>query len=88
MNSIAGIMGMNFEQYSWDYGNELESLIGKGYTEEHAESEIQRILEECLLVNEHIKEVELLEFSIADDKVNGTINIITDYGEEEMDIVF
>lgn len=77
-----------FEQYSWDYGNELETLIGQSCTEEHAESEIQRMLEECLLMNEHITEVELLDFSIEDDKITGTINIITDYGEEEMNIVF
>lgn len=77
-----------YEQYSWDYGCEIENLIGKAYTEEHAESEIQRMLEECLLLNEHITEVELLNFSIEEDKTTGTINIISDYGEEEIEVVF
>ena len=77
-----------YEQYSWDYGNELEDLIGQSYTEEYAESEIQRMLEECLLMNEHITEVELLDFSIEDDKITGTINVVTDYGEEEIEVVF
>ena len=75
-----------YEQYSWDYGCEIEDLIGKAYTEEHAESEIQRMLEECLLLNEHITEVELLDFENEDDKLNATIKVITDYGEEEMNV--
>lgn len=75
-----------YEQYSWDYGCELDTLIGKSYTNEYLESEIQRMLEECLLLNEHITEVELLDFENEDDKLNATIKVITDYGEEEMNV--
>lgn len=75
-----------YEQYSWDYGCELDTLIGKSYTNEYLESEIQRMLEECLLLNEHITEVELLDFENEDDKLNATIKVITDYGEEEINV--
>ncbi|MEY8518632.1 DUF2634 domain-containing protein [Lachnospiraceae bacterium 29-84] len=41
--------------YTWDYGNEFEDLIGKGYTEEYIEAEALRMTEDCLLVNEDIQ---------------------------------
>lgn len=77
-----------YVQYSWDYGHELETLIGKGYTKEYLELEIAQMIEDCLLVNEHIQEVELLDFQLDGEKVKATIHIKTEYGEEEMDVVF
>lgn len=70
--------------YTWDYGNEFEELIGKGYTEEYTEAEAQRMTEDCLLVNENIQSIT--EFSVS--MVNGTLTISftanTIYGEIEM----
>ena len=43
--------------YTWDHGNEFEDLIGKGYTEEYMNTEIYRMTEECLLMNEDIQSI-------------------------------
>ncbi len=48
--------------YSWDYGNEFEELIGQGYTEEFIEAETQRMVEDCLLVNDSIQDIT--DFSV------------------------
>lgn len=72
-------------QYSWDYGHELDTLIGQA-SNENLETSIQTMIEECLLVNEYITDVEVLEFNIEENKVAGKIKIITDYGEGELDV--
>ena len=43
-----------YEQYSWDYGSEIETLIGQSADEEYIALEVERMIEECLLQNEHI----------------------------------
>lgn len=48
--------------YTWDYGNEFEDLIGRGYTEEYIEAEAKRMTEDCLLINENIQSIS--EFSV------------------------
>lgn len=72
-------------QYSWDYGHELDTLIGQA-SNENLETSVQTMLEECLLLNEHITGVGILEFNIEENKVAGKIKIITDYGEGELDV--
>lgn len=69
--------------YTWDYGNELEDLIGQGYTDEYIEAEAQRMTEDCLLINEHIQGIT--EFHA--DRTGGTLTITftanTIYGDIE-----
>lgn len=43
--------------YSWDYGNELEDLIGQGYSEEYISIEAQNMVEDCLLINKNIESI-------------------------------
>ena len=73
-------------QYSWDYGHELDTLVGQRLDAEYMETSVQTMLEECLLLNEHITGVEILGFNIEENKVAGKIKIITDYGEGELDV--
>lgn len=75
-----------YVQYSWDYGHELDTLVGQRLDAEYMETSVQTMLEECLLLNEHITGVEILEFNIEENKVAGKIKIITDYGEGELDV--
>ena len=42
------------EIYSWNYGSEISSLIGKGYVNGFIESETIRYIEEALLINPYI----------------------------------
>lgn len=69
--------------YTWDYGNEFEDLIGRGYTEEYIEAEAQRMTEDCLLVNEDIQSIS--EFSVSMEKDVLTVSFIanTIYGDIE-----
>lgn len=74
-----------FYIYSWDYGNELEDLIGQGYTDEYIETEAQRMTEDCLLVNEDIKSISDLSVSMEKEKLKISFTANTLYGEIRMD---
>lgn len=72
--------------YSWDYGSEIDSLIGLGYTKSLTESEINRFIEEALLVNEYINEVIVSDVTFIDSKLSAKVKIITVYGESEVSL--
>ena len=67
--------------HSWDFGNELEDLIGKGYSEEYINTEVPRMISECLLINENILGVKDFNFSLRGDKLHGSFVVNTTYGE-------
>ncbi|WP_050698659.1 DUF2634 domain-containing protein [Anaeromassilibacillus senegalensis] len=69
-----------YEMYSWDFGNEMESLIGQAYTEDLKRSEIPRFVRECLSVNPYITGVTDIAMTLQDDKLNGSCTIQTIYG--------
>ena len=67
---------------SWEYGNELEDLYGKGYSAEHLESEISRMIEECLLASEYIESVSVTDARYIGGRFTANISVTTIYGEE------
>lgn len=72
--------------YSWNYGNELEDLIGKQYSKEYINSEAKRMLEDCLLINENIISISNVETSMLNDKLTISFNINTKFGEEVINV--
>ncbi len=50
-----------YQIYSWDFGSELESLIGQSYTPNLTKAESARYIKEALLVNPYIKSVSNIE---------------------------
>lgn len=72
--------------YTWDYGNELESLFGQGYSKELIQAEAKRYLEECLLVNEYIKSINNIEVNLDDNILSTSFSVTTIYGELEVSI--
>lgn len=66
--------------YTWDYGNEFEDLIGQGYTEEYIEAETKRMTEDCLLVNENIKEITDFSASVVNNTLTISFTASTIYG--------
>lgn len=66
--------------YTWDYGNEFEDLIGRGYTGEYIEAEAQRMTEDCLLINENIKSITEFRADMADDTLTISFTANTVYG--------
>lgn len=72
--------------YSNNYGNELETLIGKGYSKELVDSEVSRYLEECLLANPYIKSIENINVDFEGSKLTINVKTKTIYGEVEASV--
>ena len=75
-----------FTQYSWDFGSELNTLIGKHVSREYVESEVKRMVEDALLVNEYITSIENLTCSIENDVLVAAFTVNTVYGEVEINV--
>lgn len=69
--------------YSWDYGNEFEELIGQGYNEEYITAEVQRMTEDCLLINENIQSISNFNISMKGDTLTISFTANTIYGSIE-----
>lgn len=69
------------EIYTWDFGNEAESLIGQPITEELKQSEAARYIRDCLIVNPYITDVSEIMVSFTGDVLNISCTIETIYGE-------
>ena len=67
--------------YTWAYGSEFESLLGRAYTENLKTAEAPRFLRECLLINPYITAVKNITVTFAGAKltVEGTAETV--YGE-------
>lgn len=69
--------------YTWDYGNELDGLIGQSYTEKYVEAETKRMVEECLLINEDIQSISDFSAKVRSDRLIVSFTANTIYGEIE-----
>lgn len=75
-----------FFQYSWDYGSEFYDLIGHTYSDEYIKSEVERIVTDCLEENPYINGIEDLIIEKSEEILKIKFTILTDYGEEEVDV--
>lgn len=75
-----------YEIYTWDYGNEAESLIGQNYSDELKQSEAARYVQECLLINPYITDVKNISVDFTDDLLTITGTVITIYGEVKLNV--
>lgn len=75
-----------YEIYTWDYGNEAESLIGQNYSDELKQSEAARYVQECLLINPYITDVKNISVDFTDDLLTITGTVITIYGEVGLNV--
>lgn len=80
------VQRFRYDIYTWDYGNEIESLIGQPYTDELKKAEAIRYIRECLLVNPYITDVTDIVTTFANGKTNIQCKIITVYGEVNLDV--
>lgn len=72
--------------YTWDYGNELEDLIGGSYTQEYLEIEVKRVIMDSLLINENITSISDITVATENDKLNISFTANTLFGEVEVDV--
>ena len=75
-----------YPQYSWNYGSDLNTLIGKNYEKGYIESEARRMVEETLTVHEDILGIDDFECMLENEKLKATFTIETTYGRGEMDV--
>ncbi len=68
------------EIYSWDYGCEIESLIGKGFEFGFIKSETKRYIEEALLINPYISKINKIDVEFNKDVLTAYVDLETVYG--------
>lgn len=72
--------------YSWDYGQDLEELIGQGYEYDYIKSEVERRIQECLMINEHIKGCSNFNISLNNDTLQISLTVNTTFGEVAINV--
>lgn len=76
----------NHLAYTWDYGNEFDTLIGKRYSNEYIQSEVERLLKECLLINPYIKELSNIKATMEHRTLHIDFTATTIYGEVNINV--
>lgn len=72
--------------YTWDYGNECETLIGTAYTDDLKQAEAARYVRECLEVNPYIEDVSRVSVSFDGEIISISCTVMTIYGEVSVNV--
>ncbi len=72
--------------YSWDYGQDLDELIGQGYETDYIKSEVERRIQDCLMINEHIKGCSNFDMNLINDKLQISFTVSTTFGEVAINV--
>ena len=74
--------------FNWDYGSELETLIGRGYTQEYLNSEAERYVKEAIEYNlkDYVTEVKDIAVSFEKSTLTIEFTAITLYGEVSVSV--
>lgn len=70
--------------YSPNYGQEYEDMIGKGYSGEYMETELQRMTEECLIINPFITGIQNFAMKKEGSRVELSFLLVTSLGDTEV----
>lgn len=76
-----------YHAYTWDYGNDLETLIGSALTRSVIVSEAKRITEEALYTNQHIHNLKNFNAWMEDNTMKIEFIAVTDSGDIEVNSV-
>lgn len=83
INNVLNTEKYEYPIYSFDYGIELENLLGKDL--EYIKIELKRRIEDCLLEDERIISVSDFSFNQDEDSLYCSFNVISIYGEISID---
>ena len=72
--------------YSWDYGQDLDELIGQGYEVDYIKSEVERKVAECLMINHQIIRCHSFEINLINDTLHITFTAETTFGEVTINV--
>lgn len=76
-----------YEQNTWNYGSELEDLIGRlPMPMEYIKSEAKRMCEECLQQNKYIQGIKNFDCMIVMDTLVCSFTMVTTFGEVEHNV--
>ena len=67
--------------YSGQFGSELSTLMGQGWSSDIKTAEAPRMVREALLVNPYVSEVSDIVVDFADDELQISATLKTIYGE-------
>ena len=80
------IQRYGYLSYSWNYGNELEKLVGQNLSANVMQSEVQRYIEESLCINPYIQGITNISITQDGSKLNIIFTTITLYGEVDISV--
>lgn len=72
--------------YTWDYGSELNSLIGQKYSRDFTLVEAERLLQECLLINPYIVDLYNIDVKFDNKTLHIDFTANTVYGEMDINV--
>ena len=75
----------NYLIYSWNYGIEIEHLIGESIT--YVIPELERVISEALIQDSRVVQVSDFKFEVNKNKVIVTFKVITTVGNIEIEKV-
>ena len=76
-----------YRAYTWQYGNEMESVIGKGYGIDYTKSEIERFISDCVCCHPYISGIEDTQMEFSDSgKLTVNFKLVTEFGNKTMTI--
>ena len=76
-----------FSIYSWDFGCEIDTLLGQNYTAAHTKSEVTRYITEALEINPYILTIDKITVDFDGDVLSVGVRVITVYEELEVNFV-
>lgn len=72
--------------FSWQYGSEIESLVGKVMSHDQLVSEVEKNISETLKISPYILSVKDFDIDFSDDVPKVFFTLVTVYGEVRMDV--
>lgn len=75
-----------YDIYTWDFGCEIESLIGQAFTPDVAQSEAIRYVREALEPNPYITSVRQISVEFRGSTLSISCTVDTVYGEVDVNV--
>ena len=72
--------------YSWDFGNEVMTLVNQGYTPQLTKVEVKRFIEEALYVHPYIEDINITNIDFYNSALSVSMIITSIYGEVEFSV--
>lgn len=83
--ALQTVRGM-YEIYTMDYGSEVDSLYGQGWSAELSAVEAERYVVECLKINPYIIDITDVDVIFELDVLHIACTVITLYSEEKINV--